>query len=171
MCQRELAKKEEEDERDYWFNHFRPMTKLKQTWQEKWLAKEENGSSGSGEEEVEVTSAKGDSNSGLGSGNPESGNRNPGGKEDRRENEPTRMDVYMVLMIPAEFCAPTENVTELALGVERVVFVKSKNPGRAHEAPIHPGTSKWNAGRTHPRGWRHKRQLLAVVAVQEARPH
>jgi hypothetical protein len=135
MCQRELAKKEEEDERDYWFNHFRPMTKPKQTWQEKWLAKEENGSSGSGEEEVEVTSAKGDSNSGLGSGNPESGNRNPGGKEDRRENEPTRMDVNMVLMIPAEFCAPTENVTELALGVERVVFVKSKNPG-VHMKPL-----------------------------------
>jgi hypothetical protein len=42
------------------------MTKPKQTWWEKWLAKEENGSSddSSGEEEVEVTSAKGDSNPG-----------------------------------------------------------------------------------------------------------
>jgi hypothetical protein len=30
-----------------------------------------------------------DSNSGSGSGNPESGNCNPGGKEDRREEELT----------------------------------------------------------------------------------
>jgi hypothetical protein len=42
------------------------MTKSKQTWRKKWLAKEENGNSydSSGEEEVEVTSAKGDSNLG-----------------------------------------------------------------------------------------------------------
>jgi hypothetical protein len=101
MHQRELAEKKEEEERDYWFNRLRPMTKLKQTWLEKWLVKEENGSSGNnnGEEEVEVTSAKGDSNPGSGSGNPESGNRNPGGKEDRREEEPTQMDINMVFMI------------------------------------------------------------------------
>jgi hypothetical protein len=57
MRQRELAEKKEEEERDYLFNRLRPMTKPKQTWQEKWLAKDENGSSGdiSGEEEVEVT--------------------------------------------------------------------------------------------------------------------
>jgi hypothetical protein len=73
MCQRESAEKKEEEERDYWFHHARPMTKLKQTWQEKWLAKEENGSSGdnSGEEEFEVTSAKGDSSPGSGRGNSE----------------------------------------------------------------------------------------------------
>jgi hypothetical protein len=40
------------------------MTMPKQTLQEKWLAKEENGSSSSDEEEVEVTLAKGDSNPG-----------------------------------------------------------------------------------------------------------
>jgi hypothetical protein len=34
MCQRELADKKEEEERDYWFNRLRPMTKPKQTWQE-----------------------------------------------------------------------------------------------------------------------------------------
>jgi hypothetical protein len=34
MCQRELAEKKEEEERDYWFNHLRTMTKLKQTWRE-----------------------------------------------------------------------------------------------------------------------------------------
>jgi hypothetical protein len=84
MRQRELAKKKEEDERDYWFNHLQPMTKPKQTWQEKWLAKVENDSSGdsSGEEEVEVTSDQGGSNPKLGNSNSESGNGNPGEEED-----------------------------------------------------------------------------------------
>jgi hypothetical protein len=76
---------------------------------------------------VEVTSAKGDSNPGSGSSNPESGNRNPGGKEDRREEELTQMDVKMVFTIPVEFCAPLEDVVELALGVERVVFKRTEN--------------------------------------------
>jgi hypothetical protein len=97
----------------------------------KWLAKEENGSSGdsSGEEEVEVTSAKGYSNPGSGSGNPKSGNRNPGGKEDQQEEEPTQMDVNMVFMIPAEFCVPTEDIAELALGAAHIVFEKLENLG------------------------------------------
>jgi hypothetical protein len=47
MCQREFPEKKEEEEQDYWFNHLQPMTNLKQTWREKWVAKEENGSSGS----------------------------------------------------------------------------------------------------------------------------
>jgi hypothetical protein len=80
MRQRELIEKKEEEERDYWFNRLQPMNKLKRMWKEKWLA-EENGRS-SGEEEVEVTSAKGESNPGSSSGNPESGNHNPGEKED-----------------------------------------------------------------------------------------
>jgi hypothetical protein len=103
----------------------------------KWLAKEENVSSGdnSGEEEVEVTSAKGDCNPGSGSGNPELGNRNPDGKEDRREEEPTQMDVNMVFMISIEFHAPMEGITELVLGAERVVFEKPKSPG-AHMKPL-----------------------------------
>jgi hypothetical protein len=84
MCQRELTEKKEAEERDYWFNDLRPMTKPKQTWQEKRLAKEENGSSGdsSGEEEVEVTSDKGGSNPKSGNGNSRSGNGNPGEEED-----------------------------------------------------------------------------------------
>jgi hypothetical protein len=103
----------------------------------KWLAKEESGSIGdsSDEDEVEVTSAKGDSNPGSGSGNLESGNRKPGRKEDRREVEPTRMDVNMVFTILAEFCAPTEDVSELVLGAECVVFEKPENPG-AHMKPL-----------------------------------
>jgi hypothetical protein len=34
MRQRELAEKKEEEEREHWFNHLWPMTKLKQTWWE-----------------------------------------------------------------------------------------------------------------------------------------
>jgi hypothetical protein len=61
MCQRELAEKKEEEERDYWFNRLQPMTKLKQTWQKKQLAKEEGGSNGdnSGEEASKVTPVRG----------------------------------------------------------------------------------------------------------------
>jgi hypothetical protein len=39
MHQRELAEKKEEEEREYWFNRLRPMTKLKQMRWEKRLAK------------------------------------------------------------------------------------------------------------------------------------
>jgi hypothetical protein len=41
----------------------------------------------------------------------------------------------MVFTIPAEFCAPTEDVVELAPGAERVVFKKPENPG-AHVKPL-----------------------------------
>jgi hypothetical protein len=46
MHQRELAEKKKQQPPDYWFNRLQPMTRLKQTWREKWLAKEEGGSSG-----------------------------------------------------------------------------------------------------------------------------
>jgi hypothetical protein len=113
------------------------MTKSKQTWWEKRLAKEENDSNGnsSGEEEVEVTSAKGDSNLGLGSSNPESGNRNLGGKEDRREEEPAWIDINMVFTISVEIRAPTEDITELAFGAERAVLEKPENSG-THMKPL-----------------------------------
>jgi hypothetical protein len=66
-----LAEKKDKEQRDYWFNHLRPMTKVNETSQEKRLAKEENGSSGdnSNEGEVEVTSDKGGSNPELGNNN------------------------------------------------------------------------------------------------------
>jgi hypothetical protein len=118
----------------------------------KRLAKEENDNSDNnrGEEEVEVTSAKCDPNPGSGSSNlksgncnsemgiyhPESGNRNldssnssPGKGNDRQEEESVSMDVNTVFTISAEFCAPSEDVTELALGAECVVFNKPENPG------------------------------------------
>jgi hypothetical protein len=101
----------------------------------KWVAKEENGNNRSSKEEVEVTLTKGDSNPGSGSGNPETGTYNPGGKEDHREEEPTQMDNSMIFMIPAELCVPTEDVADLALGAERAVFRKPKNPS-AHMKPL-----------------------------------
>jgi hypothetical protein len=76
---------DEEGQWDYWSNRLWPMTKVKQMWQEKWLAKEENGSSGdsSREEEIEVTLDKGGSNPESGNGNSGSGNGNPGEEEHR----------------------------------------------------------------------------------------
>jgi hypothetical protein len=77
--QRELAEKKEEEERDYWFNILWPMTKLKQTWWEKQLAKEKACSSGdsSGEEASKVTPARGKDKPESGDRNLESGNYNP----------------------------------------------------------------------------------------------
>jgi hypothetical protein len=74
MRQRELAEKKEEEEQEYWFNHLWPMTKPKQTWRERWLAKEEGGSSG--EEASKVTAARGEDHQGSGDGNQGPGNCN-----------------------------------------------------------------------------------------------
>jgi hypothetical protein len=67
--------------------------------------------------------------------NPDLGNNNPGKKNDRQEEEPVPMDVNMVFTILAEFRAPTEDVVELALGVERAMFEKLENPV-AHMKPL-----------------------------------
>jgi hypothetical protein len=45
------------------------------------------------------------------------------------------MDVKMVFTILAEFCAPMEDIIELALGAERAVFEKPENPG-VHMKPL-----------------------------------
>jgi hypothetical protein len=45
------------------------------------------------------------------------------------------MEINMVFTIPAEFRAPIEDVAELTLGAERVVFEKPDNPG-AHMKPL-----------------------------------
>jgi hypothetical protein len=42
LRQCELVEKQEEVERDRWFNQLRPMTRPRQTWREKRLAREEN---------------------------------------------------------------------------------------------------------------------------------
>jgi hypothetical protein len=90
----------------------------------KQLAKEEDGGSGgsSSEEEQEMDLARGDPNLESCNSNSGSGNLNLSEKEDRLREEPTQMDVSMVFMILVEFCAPTQNVAELVLGVERAVF-------------------------------------------------
>jgi hypothetical protein len=144
MRQRELAEKEEE-ERDYWFNRLRPMTRLEQAWREKRLAKEEGSSSGdsSSKEASKVTLTRVEDNPGLGDGNPElgdynpesgnchldSGNSNPGKENDRQGEELVPMEVNMVFTFPAEFHAPMEDIMELALGAERAVFEEPKNSG------------------------------------------
>jgi hypothetical protein len=58
------------------------------------------------------------------------------------------MDFNMVFTILAEFCAPTEDVTEFALGVECAVFEKPEILG-AHKASLHLWTLGRNADRTH----------------------
>jgi hypothetical protein len=68
MCQKELAEKKDDEERDYRINHLWPMTKPKQMWREKRLAKEEGCSSE--EEASKVTLARGEDKSELGDGNP-----------------------------------------------------------------------------------------------------
>jgi hypothetical protein len=106
------------------------MTKVKQTWHEKQLAREENdnNSDNSNEEEVGVIWDKGESTFDKGSSNPDK-------DEDQQEECPTQMEINMVFTIPAEFCAPTENVVELTLGAERAIFEKPDNPG-AHMKPL-----------------------------------
>jgi hypothetical protein len=44
LCQKELGEKRDDEEHDRWFNHARPMMKVKKTRQEKRLAREENNS-------------------------------------------------------------------------------------------------------------------------------
>jgi hypothetical protein len=134
------------------------MNKSKQMRWEKWLAMEEGSSSGdnSCEEASKVTPARGENNSGSGDGNteygnynpelgdyhpeltnrnPDSGNSNPGKENHRQGEEPVLMDVNIIFTIPAEFHAPTEDVVELALGVECVMFEKPENPG-THMKPL-----------------------------------
>jgi hypothetical protein len=45
------------------------------------------------------------------------------------------MDVNMVFTILVEFRAPTEDVVELVLGVERAMFKRLENPG-VHMKPL-----------------------------------
>jgi hypothetical protein len=116
MHQRELVEKREEEQQDLWFNWIRPMTKVKQTWHEKQLARKENGNSSS-EEEVGVTSDKGESTSDKGNSNSDKG-------EDQQEQRPSQMEINMVFTIPVGFRAPTEDVAELTLGAEHAVFEK-----------------------------------------------
>jgi hypothetical protein len=111
----------------------------------KWLDKEEGGrrDDSSGDEVSKVTPARGednprsdDGNPELGNSHPESGNRNldsgnsnPGKENKLQGEEAVLMDINMVFTILTEFCAPTEDVAELALGAECAMFEKPENPG------------------------------------------
>jgi hypothetical protein len=188
MHQRELAEEKEVEEQDYWFNRLRPMTKLKQAWWEKRLDKEEGYSSGG--EVSKVTPARGEDNTESRDGNLESGNCNPesgnyhselgnhnldtgnsnlGKENDWQGEDLVLIDVNMVFTIQAEFHAPTEDITELALGAERAMFEKPKNPG-VHMKPLFirghlDGTL---IGHMLIDG---EHQHITIVAIQEARPH
>jgi hypothetical protein len=130
------------------------MTRPEQTWWEKRLAKEEDDSSG--KEASKVTRARGEDNPGSSDGNPESGNynlqsgnchpesgnrnldsgNNNSVKENDRQGEvPVPMEVNMVFRIPTEFCAPMDDVVELALRAEHAVFEKPEISG-THMKPI-----------------------------------
>jgi hypothetical protein len=63
----------------------------------------------------------------LGNRNPDSGNSNPAKESDWQGEELVSMDINMVFMFPTEFCAPTEDVVDLVLGAEHVVFEKLEN--------------------------------------------
>jgi hypothetical protein len=114
----------------------------------------------SGKEASKVTLARGEDNPGSGDGNlesgncnpdsgnchpesgnynPDSGNSNPCKENDRQGEELVPMDVNMVFTIPVEFCAPTEDVTELALGAERAVFEKPESPSLHMKLLFIPG--------------------------------
>jgi hypothetical protein len=45
------------------------------------------------------------------------------------------MDANMVFMILIEFCVPTEDIVEMALGAECPMFEKPENPA-AHMKPL-----------------------------------
>jgi hypothetical protein len=106
------------------------MTKSRQTWWEKWLAEEEGSrsSDSSSKEASKVTLARGEDN-------PDLGNSNSSKENDRQGEKPVSMDVNMVFTVPAEFCVPTEDVVELALGAKRAIFEKPENPS-AHMKPL-----------------------------------
>jgi hypothetical protein len=71
----------------------------------------------------------------LGNCHLDSGDSNLGKENDWQGEELVLMDVNMVFTILVEFRAPTEDVTELALGLERAVFEKLENLG-AHMKPL-----------------------------------
>jgi hypothetical protein len=109
MRQRELAEKRMEAERDAWFARARPMSQPKKTWREKRLSKEENGS-----EEFE------------------------GESHDSATDQaaPQAMEINMVFVITAEFCALEARVAEMSLGAEHAVFKKPEKVDE-HMKPLY----------------------------------
>jgi hypothetical protein len=115
MRQMEIAEKKREEERDQWFNQAIPMIGVKQTWREKRLAREEQGSSCSAKEKE------------MAMGGILSGTNEQAGA--------SHMEINMVFTNPAEFHAPERDIAELTLGAERDVFERPKSAGK-HMKPL-----------------------------------
>jgi hypothetical protein len=97
------------------------MTKVKRTWWEKWLAKEENGTDSD-------DSQSGSERKNEGNGMMDSRPRQHVGEE--------MLDVNMVFMMPAEFWAPEFEVVELTTEAERAIFEKLARSGE-HMKPLY----------------------------------
>jgi hypothetical protein len=100
LCVQEMKEKEQEAERDRWFNQEWPMLEVKRTWKEKRIWKEE-GSSDSG-----------------------------GNVEDTDTSGQMVADGNMVFQLPYEFWLPEPELAQLALGAEQAVFEKPKIVGQ-----------------------------------------
>jgi hypothetical protein len=79
--------KEEERDRDRWFNQERPMQGTKRMWKQERIKREEDGS-----DSGDNTSSK-------------------------DTHEPLAADVNMVFQLPSEFCLPEPELAQLALGL------------------------------------------------------
>jgi hypothetical protein len=89
----------------------RPMTRPRQTWREKRLAREENSTdSNDSHDEFKI----GESSS---------------MKVDVESTAQPTLDINMVFVIPKEFRAQKTEVAELCAGIKRAVFERSGKPG------------------------------------------
>jgi hypothetical protein len=109
------------------------MTKPKQTWREKWLAKEEGYSSGEEARRLPRPEGKMTWNRVIGTRSRVTTTQSR--ENNRQGEEPIPMDINMVFTISVEFRVPMEDVTKLALGAEHAVFEKLENLG-AHMKPL-----------------------------------
>jgi hypothetical protein len=96
------------------------MVKVKRTWREKMLAKEEGENSRSGNDEEEGGQEK---DKELAEG------------ETRGPVDTLATEVNLVFVIPEEFCAPEKELVALALGAEKSVFEKPVEVGK-HMRPL-----------------------------------
>jgi hypothetical protein len=97
------------------------MTKVKRTWREKRLAKEENGTDSD------------DTQSGSGGKN--EGNNTTDSRQRQHVGE-EMLDVNMVFVISTEFWAPEFEVAELTTRAEQAIFEKLTRPGE-HMKPLY----------------------------------
>jgi hypothetical protein len=119
MRQMEMAEKLREEERDHCLNRARPMIPHEQTWREKCLAREENGTDSD------------NNNEGLDESKEKEGEEGNDG-----QHIDVVMEVNMVFVLPKDFRAPESDVSELAFGAEKAMFEKPMKPGK-HMRPLY----------------------------------